>query len=153
MSRHFKLIRKRCAQIFNLDQVVNNLAWALATGPERQRDPELSARLAGFAVALAPGKQINLNTLSFALYRAGKLAEAITILEKSRAAGNGQFDAFDLFFLAMAHHRLGHRTEARGCFERAVRWVGEQKTLPAQYAKELTMFRAEADAVLAAPSD
>ena len=121
----------------------------LATGPEPQRDPALAARLAAFSVALAPGKQTSLNTLGVALYRAGKFAEAITTLEKSLDAGKGQFDAFDLFFLAMAHHRLGHRPEARACYDRAVRWVAEQKTLPAQYAKELAAFRAEAEAVLA----
>ena len=53
----------------------------------------------------------------------------------------------------MAHHRLGHREEARGCYDRAVRWLGEQKGLPAEYAKELAGFRAEAEAVLAGPAD
>ena len=68
-------------------------------------------------------------------------------------AGNGQSAAFDLFFLAMAHHRLGHRAEARLCFDRAVLWVGEQKTLPAEDARDLAEFRAEAAAVMAGPSD
>ena len=99
--------------IVNLDQAVNNLAWVLATGPKPERDPALAARLAAFSVALAPGKQASLNTLGVALYRAGKFAEAITTLEKSLDAGKGQFDAFDLFFLAMAHHQLGHRAKAR----------------------------------------
>ena len=125
----------------------------LATGPKPQRDPALAARLAAFSVALAPGEQVSLNTLGVALYRAGKFAEAITTLEKSLDAGKGQFDAFDLFFLAMAHHRLGHRPEARACYDRAVRWLGEQKSLPAWYAKELTAFRAEAEAVLAGSAD
>ena len=108
-------------------QVLNNLAWKLATGPKPERDPALAARLAAFSVALAPGEQVSLNTLGVALYRAGKFAEAITTLEKSLDAGKGQFDAFDLFFLAMAHHRLGHRPEARACYDRAVRWLEEQK--------------------------
>ena len=103
-------------------------------------------------MSLAPGEQTSLNTLGVALYRAGKFAEAITTLEKSLHAGKGQFDAFDLFFLAMAHQQLGHRPEARACYDRAVRWVADQKTLPAQHTKELTAFRAEAEAVLAAPA-
>jgi hypothetical protein len=49
----------------------------------------------------------------------------------------------------MAHHRLGHATQARACFDRAVRWLSERKNLPAPYVTELTRFRAEAEAVLA----
>jgi len=139
--------------IFNLDQIVNNQAWALATGPKAHRDPTVGARLAAFSVALAPGQQVRLNTLGVALYRAGKFTEAITTLEKSLDAGKGQFDGFDLLFMAMAHHQLGHRKEARGCYDQAVRWLGEQKSLPASYAKELTAFRAEAEAVLAGSAD
>jgi tetratricopeptide (TPR) repeat protein len=135
--------------ILNLDLAANRQAWVLATGPKPQRDPALAARLAAFSVALAPGQQVSLNTLGVALYRAGKLTEAIATLEKSLDAGKGQFDAFDLFFLAMAHHHLGHRDEARGCFERAVRWLGGHKSLPANYTQELAAFRAEAEAVLA----
>jgi eukaryotic-like serine/threonine-protein kinase len=137
----------------NLGVFLNNLAWKLVTGPLPQRDPALASRLATFSVALAPGEQVSLNTLGVALYRAGKVAEAITTLEKSLDAGKGQYDAFDLFFLAMAHHRLSHCTEARACYERAVRWVSAQKGLTAQQAHELAGFRAEAEAVLEGPSD
>jgi hypothetical protein len=55
----------------------------------------------------------------------------------------------DLFFLAMAHHRLGHLFEARGAFERAMGWWRDHDQLPDQYAKELAEFRAQA--VLARP--
>jgi tetratricopeptide (TPR) repeat protein len=130
---------------------LNNRAWVLATGSLDQRDPERAVALARQAVALAPGQQMSLNTLGVALYRAGDYVESISILERSLAAGKGEFDAFDLFFLAMAHHRLGHADRARACFDRAVRWWGERKNLPAQYIAELTSFRAEAEAVLAGP--
>ena len=73
------------------------------------------------------------------------------VLEKSLEAGKGQFDGFDLFFLAKAHHRLGHRDVARRCLDRAIEWVSRQSSLPAQYVKELATFRAEAEAVLAGP--
>jgi len=129
-------------------QHYNILAWRLATGPVALRDPERALALARKAVALTPGRAMYLNTLGVAQYRAGQYAEAIATLEKSLAAAKGESDAFDLFFLAMAHHRLGHADQARACFDRAVRWWGEHKNLPAQYAEELAAFRAEAEAVL-----
>jgi hypothetical protein len=84
-----------------------------------------------------------------ALYRAGQYTEAISVLEQSLIAGKGAFDAVDLFFLTMTHQRLGHPSQARVCFDRAGRWCGEHKNLPAQYVSELTAFRAEAEEVLA----
>ena len=93
-----------------------------------------------------------LNTYGVALYRAGHFAEAVPILEESLQAGQGQYDAFDLFLLAMAHHRLAHREEARACFDRAVRWLAAQRNRDAGYAAELARFRAEAEAVLSGPT-
>jgi hypothetical protein len=51
----------------------------------------------------------------------------------------------------IAHHRLGHGAEARACYDRAVHWLGEQKTLSERDTKELAAFRAEAESVLARP--
>ncbi len=127
----------------------NNLAWRLATGPAALRDPEQALVLARKAVALTPGTAIYLNTLGVAQYRVGQYGEAIATLERSLAAGHGGTDAFDLFFLTMAHHQLRQREEARACYERAVRWLGEHKSLSAEYTAELAAFRAEAQAVLA----
>jgi WD40 repeat protein/tetratricopeptide (TPR) repeat protein len=133
--------------IMNLDTLLNNVAWPMAG-----RDPELAARLAAFAVALAPDEQTSLNTLGVALYRSGRWSSAIETLERSLAAAHGQFDGFDLFFLAMAHHRMGHRAEARACFDRAVRWVSEHKSLNPRHLTELAEFRAEAESVLSGPA-
>jgi WD40 repeat protein/tetratricopeptide (TPR) repeat protein len=129
--------------------VLNNWAWIYATGPIEERDPERAVALARLAVAMAPGQQLSLNTLGVALCRAGDLLESISVLQRSLDAGKGELAAFDLFFLAMAHHRLGHAGQARACFDRAVRWWGERKNLPAQHVPELTSFRTEAEAVLA----
>ncbi len=107
--------------------------------------------LAQRAVSLAPSQQVSLNTLGVSLFRAGHYAEAATFLERSLAAGKGEFDAFDLFFLAMAHHNLDHPGRARICFDRAVHWWEGKTALAPQSVQELTAFRAEAEAVLAGP--
>jgi tetratricopeptide (TPR) repeat protein len=130
------------------DALLNDRAWILATGPIEQRDPESAVMLARRAVELVPGQYDSLNTLGVALYRTGQYAQAVAVLKRSLAAGKGESDAGDLFFLAMAHHRLAHAAEARDCFDRAVRWWSEHKDLPAQNIAELTGFRAEAEAVL-----
>ncbi len=130
-------------------RTLNERAWDYATGPIDQRDPERAVAFARRAVALSPGQQLSLNTLGVALYRAGQYAQAISVLDQSLAAGKGEFDAFDLFFLAMAHQKLGHASQARDRFDRAVRWWNLRKNLSTQYISELTAFRAEAEEVLA----
>jgi serine/threonine protein kinase/WD40 repeat protein len=131
---------------------LNNLAWQLATGPPGLRDPQRALELARKAVALTPGTAIYLNTLGLAQYRAGHFTEAIANLEKSLAAGNGESDAFDLFFLAMARHKLGEVARARPDFDRALTWRRDHPN-PAQpgWSEELDAFQAEAQALLDGP--
>jgi len=134
-----------------LAETCNNFAWELANAPAHARDPARSLTLARRAVELAPGEQTSLNTLGVGLYRAGRYAEAVPVLKQSLAAGKDQFDAFDLFFLAMARHRLGDRAAARADFDRAVTWLKDHPNLDSRYLTELSAFRAEAEAVLAGP--
>jgi serine/threonine protein kinase/WD40 repeat protein/Tfp pilus assembly protein PilF len=131
-----------------LASLCNNLAWALASRPAPARDPSRTLALAREAVKLVPDNAIYLNTLGVSQYRAGRYAEAVVTLEKSLATGKGGSDAYGLFFLAMAHHRLGHRKTARDCFDRAARWLSEQKNLSDQFTGELADFRAQAQALL-----
>jgi tetratricopeptide (TPR) repeat protein len=133
--------------------VCNNLAWTLVTGPAATRDPARALDLARRAIELTPEQAIYHNTLGVALYRAGRCAEAVPVLERSLAAGHGQADAFDLFFLSLARHQLGQAARARADFDRAVRWRRDHPNLPAQWTAELDAFQAEAEAVLAAPAD
>jgi WD40 repeat protein/tetratricopeptide (TPR) repeat protein len=152
LNQAFQTDPKSVRAIINLDKNLNNRAWVLATGEGLQRDPALAVRLASLSVLLVSGESASLNTLGVALYRAGKNSEAIEALGKSLTAGKGQFDGFDLLFLAMAYHRLGHEAEARACFDRATRWLGEQRNLPEQFTRELAAFRSEAESVLRAPA-
>jgi tetratricopeptide (TPR) repeat protein/WD40 repeat protein len=130
---------------------MNNRAWRLLTGPPGQRDPVRALELIQKVVKVEPDKDVYLNTLGVALYRNDRLTEAVAAHEKSLAAGKGQSDAFDLYFLAMCHAKLGDAALAKSEFERAVRWVKEHPNLEQQYVSELKAFRAEAKAVLAGP--
>jgi tetratricopeptide (TPR) repeat protein/WD40 repeat protein len=132
----------------NDPMTLNNQAWRLVTGPEKSRDPAQALKLIQQAIKQKPEDVTLLNTLGVVQYRNGQYKEAAATLEKSLAKGNGQFDAFDLFFLAMCHHRLGDPVMARDCYTRAVKWWREQKNLPAQHAEELKAFQAEAEALL-----
>ena len=82
----------------------------------------------------------------------GQFAEAVATLEKSLAAGKGQSDAFDLFFLAMARHQLGQVAQARPDFDRALKWRRDHPAEPQPgWNEELDAFQAEAESVLAGP--
>jgi hypothetical protein len=135
-----------------LARYCNNYAWGLAIGPASTRDPRRALALARRAVALDPSRQPFINTLGVALYRAGHYAEAIPVLERSLAEGRGDSDARDLFFLAMAYHRLGNADQAGACFNRAERWLAEHENMPWWDTTDLTHFRAEAEVVLAGPA-
>jgi len=56
-----------------------------------------------------------------ALYRAQRYEESVVCLET--AARMYRPRAWDLCFLAMAHHQLGHAVEARRCLSEARRWI------------------------------
>jgi serine/threonine-protein kinase len=129
----------------------NNLALALATGPAPTRDPARGLNMAQQAVSLAPDPAAHLNTLGVAQYRAGQYADAVATLEKSLAAGKGETDAFDLFFLAMARFKLGELARARLDFDRAVKWHRDHLNLLAQDSTELDTFQAEAQTLLDSP--
>ena len=93
-----------------------------------------------------------MNTLGVALYRLGRYVEARAIFEKNAEKQVKEFAAFDLFFLAMCHHQLGDGKKAQSEYERAVRSFQEHRTeLPPNGIKELTAFRAEAEALLKQP--
>ena len=92
---------------------------------------------------MAPMSGPYLNTLGVAQYRAGEYQAAIETLTKSMDVRSGG-DAFDWFFLAMAHGQLGNPEAARQWYDKAVAWT--QTNTPDNV--ELRRFQAEAAALL-----
>jgi tetratricopeptide (TPR) repeat protein len=126
----------------------NNLAWVYATAPAPLRAVKAAVTLAEKAVKLAPKNALYVNTLGVAYYRAGRYREAVELLRANLASQEDWGLAFDLYFLAMSHQRLGEAARARDYYDWAVRWTQTQQGLSAEHLEELTAFRAEAKEVL-----
>jgi WD40 repeat protein/tRNA A-37 threonylcarbamoyl transferase component Bud32 len=124
-------------------------SWAVA----RQRylnayQYRFALQQAETACQLTPEQGKYRTTLGVALYRNNRLKEAITTLEKNLKAGAGK--GLDLFFLTMCYAKLGEAAKAKDSFGRALKWMEEQKNLPAQDVEELKSFRVEAEEALRA---
>jgi tetratricopeptide (TPR) repeat protein len=101
----------------------NNIAWLACMAPDSVEDPDRLVSLAESALAKSPGNYNYLNTLGATLYRAGRFPGAVQTLDDAiRQHGQGG-NAWDFFFLAMAHHRLGHGDEASVWIRRAGTWM------------------------------
>lgn len=134
-----------------LANVCNNVAWHWATSSAREPELVKALALARKAMELAPGNVTYRNTLGVVYYRLGRWREAVATLEQN-LNDNADQAAFDLYFLAMSHHRLGEQAQASDCFERAVRWHDARAArLPAGHQAELKAFRDEAESLLRGP--
>jgi WD40 repeat protein/serine/threonine protein kinase len=100
----------------------NSASWQIAASPDRPEEAYTRALRDGEAASqLIPEDGVILNTLGVAQYRAGRFARALETLMRSDAlnsASVGRSIPADLAFIAMAHHRLGHRAEAREALSR-----------------------------------
>ena len=112
----------------------------------RRSATDAALPLAEKATRLAPGKAVYGNTLAVAYYRAGEYRDAVVVLRPDLSQENWTL-AFDLYFLAMSHHRLGDTVCARDYYDWAVRWRRTQPGLPTDL-QELTVFQAEAEELL-----
>jgi WD40 repeat protein/tetratricopeptide (TPR) repeat protein len=121
----------------------------LASGFDAHIEPLV--RVSELAVIDAPdaeSKGLCLTTLGAALYRAGRFEEAIRRLEEGIQLRNGASYPRDWVFLAMAHHRLGHRDQARPYLERLR--SRQPSTAPYQFWDEIEirLLRSEAEATI-----
>jgi serine/threonine protein kinase len=120
----------------------NDAAWRFAMRPEPVLR-RLSLKIARRASELAPHDTYVMNTLGVALYRTGDCPDAIEKLKESMSVSS-EHEAFSTFFLAMAESQLGHQTEARQWYDRAVAWMSKHQPKN----EELLRFRAEAEELL-----
>jgi WD40 repeat protein len=129
-------------------EAANSLAWWYLKAPESLRDVEAALPLAEKAVRLKPGDAMYRNTLGLAYYRAGRYREAVATLQPNLDTQEKWALAFDLYFLAMSHHRLGETARARVYYDWAVRWPRTVPHLKPALVQELDLFRAEAAELL-----
>jgi WD40 repeat protein len=132
---------------------LNDASWAVVCHPGATAAQYREAlRWAVIAGRLAPGDGLILNTLGTAQYRAGQFAEALPTLTRAENLNRTAFRESlptDLALLAMVHHQLGHREQARAFLERLrklaaeVRWANE----------EVQGFLREAEGLLKAPPE
>lgn len=134
-----------------LAYVLNRRARFLLNASPSSGSSEEPVELARRAVELSRAARAYVNTLGIALCRAGRDAEAIPHLEDSLARGFGQTDPQDLYFLAIAHHRLGHVDLAKASLARALSWQSRRRFVQNALNAELGRFRAEAEAILKLP--
>jgi hypothetical protein len=93
-----------------------HVAWSCVLAPDAVAGHEALVRLAETALAGHPQGGMErsdaLKTLGAALFRAGQSEEAIRRLDESIQTRADGGDPMGFAFLALAHHRLGHRGQA-----------------------------------------
>jgi WD40 repeat protein len=138
--------------------VANWLAWSAILAPDAFPDPEQALKLAEHALRNDPKNHNFLMTLAAALYRAGRLAESVQRLtevthlwERPMTVERMYSEAYTEFFLAMAHHRLGHDAEARQWLDKATAQMDEEMdnpNIPWNRRLTLRLLRREAEEML-----
>jgi tetratricopeptide (TPR) repeat protein len=127
-----------------LAEAQNNYAWELVnSGDPSLRRPGQALEHTQRACDLDPWNAWYRNTLGATWYRLEDWARCESVLEEACAMPGGG-GIYDLFFLAMAKHRLGQEADARELFDRAELWLDEDPTR----GDELERLHAEAKETL-----
>jgi serine/threonine protein kinase/Flp pilus assembly protein TadD len=106
------------------------LSWTCVLTPKSGADPVQLVSLAKKASGKSPRDHWQVNRLGAALYRAGRFEEAVKLLTEATALSAHPYRTnmlYTWFFLAMAHHRLGHAGEARRWLEKAIQATEEAR--------------------------
>jgi serine/threonine protein kinase/tetratricopeptide (TPR) repeat protein len=104
------------------------VAWTAALAEGSVNNLDRPVQMADAALEGDPENGRHASALGAALYRAGRFIEAVQWLDQASAAfqQNGTktttySPAYSWFFLAMAHHRLGHEQQAREWLNKATK--------------------------------
>ena len=138
------------------------VAWTCLLAPESLDDYGPVVRLAERAVEADPHSDNYLKTLGGIFYRVGRFDEAVerlneaNTLRQDSGVESKSSPAYAWFFLAMAHHKLGHDAEAEKWLAKATEWTDkvlkedEEGTTAIPWNRRLTLelFRKEAEELL-----
>lgn len=118
--------RAICRQMFDRfgktqdPQIAERLLYACVAAPEAVSD---LSRLVPLAEHVATTGRWNQRLLGASLCRAGRPNEAVSCFETAAQAGS--LRGWDLFFLAMAHHRAGNAAKGGQFLAQAQSWLDE----------------------------
>lgn len=130
-----------CADLFPEDsRALNSYSWHLIVTRDRSlRNPQLAVDLARRGVEANPTWAYVHNTLGVAYYRCDRLVEALQEFEQSITLSRPGTPS-DWYFMAMIHHRQGHREESLKWLAMAYEWAIARPNSD----EELPGFEAEA---------
>jgi tetratricopeptide (TPR) repeat protein len=128
------------------------VAWYCVLAPDAVADHEALVRLAEAALAGRPerGKERSdvLKTLGAALFRAGRFEEAIRRLDESIQTRGDRGDPEGFAFLALAHHRLGHRDQAERWLNKLVAYLPKEGFEFSRDDVEIRILHREAESLI-----
>jgi tetratricopeptide (TPR) repeat protein len=122
----------------------NQRAWVIVVKPTLDNESVLALLLAETAVNAEPKNRAYQNTLGVAQYRVGEYRKAVNTLLKCGELDSAGLTGHDLFFLAMAHQKLGESQSAMEYYNQALRWQEEH----GHTSEELQSIKAEAESLL-----
>jgi WD40 repeat protein/Flp pilus assembly protein TadD len=141
--------------------------WICTLTPHSAASPTRIADLAEKSLAHSSRDHWHVNQLGASLYRAGRFEEAVQWLTEATELHAHPYQTnmlYTWFFLAMAHHRLGHADEARCWLDKASRATEEvlkppekssmvAGTIAPNWARKLTLqlLRREAEQLVQSP--
>jgi WD40 repeat protein/tetratricopeptide (TPR) repeat protein len=111
-------------------------AWSCTLAPDAAADWSVPLALAKKAAKGDPDSIQYMITHGAVLYRAGRVQQAIQRLMEAEPffqaldATLPTSPAYTWFYLAMAHHRLGHADEAKKFLDKAAAWMDEETREP-----------------------
>jgi tetratricopeptide (TPR) repeat protein len=151
-------VRNACRDLFKRfgrssnsnSRVANSVAWSCVLTPDADLDPKGPLQVAEDVQIwlLADSRSVSFLTVGAALYRAGRFEEAIRRLDESIRATGGQGAPKAAAFLALAHHRLGHRDEARRWLDKLGSYQSKEGAESFWDEVEIRILRREAESLI-----